>query len=84
MTSEYKGYKALKSAGKVSIAILDDHFSMTREKYDPTTGEALDDSITSVHMAHITMRLGAVTEQLANMESEKEDLETLKTDLEAL
>tara|TARA_R100000234_G_C4965455_1_gene163688 strand:+ start:712 stop:957 length:246 start_codon:yes stop_codon:yes gene_type:complete len=80
-----KNYKALKTAGKVSVAKDDDGIYTTIQKYyDPSTGEAQDDIVREVRLVSIGHDIQSVKDRIAKLETEQADLEQLETDLKAL
>ena len=79
-----KGYKAAKSAGKLSLAKTGNKYLMIKKNYDPDTGAELDDSTTEYFIAGATARISDIEAQITALTAEKADYEQLKTDLEAL
>ena len=79
-----KGYKAAKSAGKLSLAKTGDKYLMIKKNYDPDTGSELDDSTTEYFIVGATARISDIEAQITALTAEKADYEQLKTDLEAL
>ena len=79
-----KGYKAAKSAGKLSLAKTGNKYLMIKKNYDPDTGAELDDSTTEYFIESVTGRITAIDAQITALTSEKADYEQLKTDFEAL
>ena len=79
-----KGYKAAKSAGKLSLAKTGNKYLMIKKNYDPDTGSELDDSTTEYFIAGATARISDIEAQITALTAEKADYEQLKTDLEAL
>jgi len=79
-----KGYKAAKSAGKLSLAKTGDKYLMIKKNYDPDTGAELDDSTTEYFIESITGRISSLDDQITKLTAEKADYEQLKTDFEAL
>jgi len=80
-----KNYKALKTAGKVSVAKDDDGIYTTIQKYyDASTGEAQDDIVREVRLVAIGHDIQSVKDRIVNLEAEQADLEQLETDLKAL
>ena len=106
-----KNYKALKSAGKVSVAKVkvvdqnkqdevkdDDGFivkyareevsheelRVVKKVYNPSTGEALDDSVTSYNLDEVARDIARYKSDISVMQAEQADLEQLEKDLKAL
>jgi len=79
-----KGYKAAKSAGKLSLAKTGDKYLMIKKNYDPDTGSELDDSTTEYFVDNLSSRITEIDDKITALTSEKADYEQLKTDLEAL
>ena len=79
-----KGYKAAKSAGKLSLAKTGNKYLMIKKNYDPDTGAELDDSTTEYFIESITGRISSLDDQITKLTAEKADYEQLKTDFEAL
>ena len=78
------GYKASKTASKVSIAKTGDKYLLIKKNYDPDTGTELDDSTTEYFIESVTGRITAIDAQITALTAEKADYEQLKTDFEAL
>ena len=78
------GYKASKTASKVSIAKTGDKYLLIKKNYDPDTGTELDDSTTEYFIESVTGRITAIDAQITALTAEKADCEQLKTDFEAL
>ena len=79
-----KGYKAAKSAGKLSLAKTGNKYLMIKKNYDPDTGAELDDSTTEYFIESVTGRITDIDAQITALTAEKADYEQLKTDFEAL
>ena len=79
-----KGYKASKTASKVSVSKTGDKYHLIKKNYDPDTGAELDDSTIEYFIANITSRINSLDTQITALTSEKADYEQLKTDFEAL
>ena len=79
-----KGYKAAKSAGKLSLAKTGNKYLMIKKNYDPDTGAELDDTTTEYFIVGATARISDIEAQITALTAEKADYEQLKTDLEAL
>ena len=79
-----KGYKAAKSAGKLSLAKTGNKYLMIKKNYDSDTGAELDDSTTEYFIESVTGRITAIDAQITALTAEKADYEQLKTDFEAL
>ena len=79
-----KGYKASKTASKVSVAKTGDKYLLIKKNYDPDTGAELDDSTTEYFIESVTGRITAIDAQITALTAEKADYEQLKTDFEAL
>jgi hypothetical protein len=79
-----KGYKAAKSAGKLSLAKTGDKYLMIKKNYDPDTGSELDDSTTEYFVDNLSSRITEIDDKITALTSEKADYEQLKTDLEAI
>ena len=78
------GYKASKTASKVSIAKTGDKYLLIKKNYDSDTGTELDDSTTEYFIESVTGRITAIDAQITALTAEKADYEQLKTDFEAL
>ena len=78
------GYKASKTASKVSIAKTGDKYLLIKKNYDSYTGAELDDSTTEYFIESVTGRISSIEAQITALTAEKADYEQLKTDLEAL
>ena len=79
-----KGYKAAKSAGKLSLAKTGNKYLMIKKNYDPDTGSELDDSTTEYFVDNLSSRITEIADKITALTSEKADYEQLKTDLEAI
>ena len=79
-----KGYKAAKSAGKLSLAKTGNKYLMIKKNYDPDTGAELDDSTTEYFIESVTGRISSLDAQITALTAEKADYEQLKTDFEEL
>ena len=79
-----KGYKASKTASKVSVAKTGDKYLLIKKNYSPDTGAELDDSTTEYFIDSVTGRISSIDAQITALTSEKADYEQLKTDFEAL
>tara|TARA_R100000808_G_scaffold464_2_gene2390 strand:- start:1178 stop:1420 length:243 start_codon:yes stop_codon:yes gene_type:complete len=79
-----KGYKAAKTASKVTVSKTDDKYSMVKKNYDKDIGTELSDTTLNIDITNLTNRISYLTSRIAELTSEKEDYEQLKTDLEAL
>ena len=79
-----KGYKAAKSAGKLSLAKTGNKYLMIKKNYDPDTGSELDDSTTEYFVDNLSSRITEIDDKITALTAEKADYEQLKTDLEAL
>ena len=106
-----QNYKALKSAGKVSVAKVEvvdqvkvdevrdedgkitthaqekrshEELQVSCKKYDPNTGEAKDDIVTSYSLLQIKSEIEHCKSQIAKIGSQQADLEELEKDLKAL
>ena len=78
------GYKASKTASKVSIAKTGDKYLLIKKNYDSDTGTELDDSTTEYFIESVTGRISSIDAQITALTAEKADCEQLKTDFEAL
>ena len=79
-----KGYKASKTASKVSVAKTGDKYLLIKKNYDPNTGAELDDSTTEYFIESVTAKISSIDTQITALTAEKADYEQLKTDFEAL
>jgi|6_EtaG_2_1085325.scaffolds.fasta_scaffold81516_2 hypothetical protein len=78
-------YKALKSAGKVSVRKQDNgEIQVVCKKYDPDTGEAQSDSVKSYSLEVLGQSIDNCKAQVTKIQAEQADLEQLETDLKAL
>ena len=76
-------YKALKSAGKVSVNKDGDELQTIKKKYDSDTGE--ESTVTQVEsLGDVAIAIERCKEQVAATQSKQADLEQLETDLKAL
>ena len=79
-----KGYKASKTASKVSVAKTGDKYLLIKKNYDPDTGSELDDSTTEYYIESVTGKITDIDAKITALTAEKADYEQLKTDFEAL
>ena len=79
-----KGYKASKTASKVSVAKTGDKYLLIKKNYDPDTGSELDDSTTEYFIESVTGKITDIDAKITALTAEKADYEQLKTDFEAL
>jgi hypothetical protein len=79
-----KGYKASKTASKVSISKTENKYLLIKKNYDSDTGAELDDSTTEYFIESVTGRITDIDAQITALTAEKADYEQLKTDFEAL
>ena len=77
-------YKALKSAGTVSVNKDGDELQTVKKVYDPDTGEAQDDSVKVHSLAHLEFKIDQCKSDVARIQAVQADLEQLETDLKAL
>ena len=81
-------YKALKSAGKVSVRKQDvngtEELQVVCKKYDPNTGEAKDDSVTAYELHKVKREVDRYKSQISRLQSEQAEWEQIETDLKAL
>ena len=54
------------------------------KKYDPSTGEAKDDSVRSYSLLELKHEIDRSKSQIASLQAEQAELEQLETDLKAL
>ena len=54
------------------------------KKYDPSTGEAKDDSVRSYSLSDVKREIDHCKSQVARLEAEQAECEQLETDLKAL
>jgi len=54
------------------------------KKYDPSTGEAKDDSVRSYSLTELKHEIDRSKSQIASLQAEQAELEQLETDLKAL
>jgi len=54
------------------------------KKYDPSTGEAQDDSVMAYTLSEVKREIDRCKSQVTKLEVEQADLEQLETDLKAL
>ena len=83
-----KNYKALKAANKVSVRKQDvngkEELQVVCKCYDPSTGEAKDDSVSSCRLSHVKLEIDRCKSQVTKIEAEQADWEELEKDLKAL
>ena len=81
-------YKALKSADKVSVRKQDvdgvEKLQVVCKKYDPDTGEAKDDIVTSHSLTQVKSTIVQCKSDVVRIQAEQADWEQLETDLKAL
>ena len=78
-------YKALKTAGKASVAKDDEGVYTTIQKsYDASTGEAMDDIVREIRITSVENDIQSIKDRVTKLQSEQADLEQLETDLKAL
>ena len=76
-------YKALKSAGKVSVSKDGDKLQTVKKVYDTHTGE--ESTVTQVEsLGDVAIAIERCKSRVASLEAEQADLEQLETDLKAL
>jgi len=80
-----KNYKSLKSKGNLTLSKEENgSFKITKKAFNPDTGEAIDDEVSTQQLEFINSTISALTGNIESLTSEKEDYEQLKTDMEAL
>ena len=78
-------YKALKSAGKVSVRKQDNGaLQVVCKKYDPDTGEAKDDLVNPYSLSVVKSKVDLCKSQVASIQVAQAEWEQLETDLKAL
>ena len=81
-------YKALKSAGKVSVRKQDvngtEELQVVCKKYDPNTGEAQDDSVNAYSLSDVKREIDRCKADVTAIQAKQADWEQLETDLKAL
>jgi|TARA_Y100000296_G_scaffold21812_1_gene25837 hypothetical protein len=78
-------YKALKSAGKVSVRKQDNgELQVVKKVYSSDTGEAQDDSVKSYSLKMLGESIDNCKAQVTKIQFDQADLEQLETDLKAL
>ena len=78
-------YKALKSAGKVSVRKQDNgELQVVKKVYSSDTGEAQDDSVKSYSLEMLGESIDNCKAQVTKIQFDQADLEQLETDLKAL
>ena len=78
-------YKALKSAGKVSVRKQDNgELRVVKKVYSSDTGESQDDSVKSYSLKMLGESIDNCKAQVTKIQFDQADLEQLETDLKAL
>ena len=78
-------YKALISAGKVSVRKQDNgELQVVKKVYSSDTGEAQDDSVKSYSLKMLGESIDNCKSQVVRRQDEQADWEQLETDLKAL
>ena len=81
-------YKALKSAGKVSVRKQDvndrEELQVVKKMYSSDTGEAQDDSVRAYSLSEVKREVDHCKSQVARLEAKQAEWEQLETDLKAL
>jgi uncharacterized small protein (DUF1192 family) len=81
-------YKALKSAGKVSVRKQDvndrEELQVVKKMYSSDTGEAQDDSVRAYSLSEVKSEIDRRKSEIARLEAEQAEWEQLETDLKAL
>ena len=83
-----RNYKALKSAGKVSVRKQDvdgrEELQVVKKMYSSDTGEAQDDSVKAYSLSGVKREIDNCKAEVTSIQAEQSDLEQLETDLKAL
>ena len=81
-------YKALKSAGKVSVRKQDvggiEVLQVVKKMYSSDTGEAKNDKVTSYSLSQVKGEIDHRKSHVAGLQAEQAEWEQLETDLKAL
>jgi len=81
-------YKALKTAGKVSVRKQDvngrEELQVVKKMYSSDTGEAQDDSVRAYTLSEVKSQIDRCKSQFTKLEADQAEWEQLETDLKAL
>ena len=81
-------YKALKTAGKVSVRKQDvngrEELQVVCKSYNSQTGEAQDDSVRTYSLSDVKREIDRCKADVVKIEAHQADWEQLETDLKAL
>jgi len=81
-------YKALKTAGKVSVRKQDvngrEELQVVKKMYSSDTGEAQDDSVRAYTLSEVKSEIDRCKSQVTKLEADQAEWEQLETDLKAL
>ena len=81
-------YKALKTAGKVSVRKQDvngrEELQVVKKMYSSDTGEAQDDSVRAYTLSDVKREIDRCKADVTRIEANQAEWEQLETDLKAL
>jgi len=81
-------YKALKTAGKVSVRKQDvngrEELQVVCKSYNSQTGEAQDDSVRTYSLSDVKRQIDHCKSEVTKIEDDQAEWEQLETDLKAL
>tara|TARA_Y100001963_G_C6543344_1_gene336583 strand:+ start:125 stop:373 length:249 start_codon:yes stop_codon:yes gene_type:complete len=79
-----KNYSTLKADSKVAFSKDGDDIKLTEKRFNPSTGEALSDSIIDVTLGEYESDKARLELQKSEIESEITELDKIITDIKAL